>query len=247
MKIKLAQELGYFRNSLQKLADPKRAEGEKRYLKSSLRHYGVSMPKLEKIIRVWAEGHPECSIDDAVKLSNLLWDSQWHEEKTIAVELLAYKAQNLEMRHLKIIEKMMREAKTWAHIDPIAILLIGSIMEKDKKMLKRLPEWAEDDNFWVRRIAILSQVLQFRKGKGNFTLFKKIVIPMLREGADWSKEERFFIRKAIGWALRELAPRRPELVYDFLKTYHHQMSGLTFKEGSRKLPLELQKNLKNNS
>ena len=67
---------------------------------------------------------------------------------------------------------------------------------------------------------------------------------MFQGGTDWSKEERFFIRKAIGWALRELAPRRPELVYDFLKTYHHQMSGLTFKEGSRKLPLELQNKLK---
>ena len=244
MKIKLAQELRYFRKALQKLADPKRAEGEKRYLKSSLRHYGVSMPKLENIIRIWVKNHPDCGIDDAVKLSNLLWDSQWHEEKTIAVELLAYKAQNLEMRHLKIIEKMMREAKTWAHIDPIAILLIGSIIGNDREILKRLPEWAEDDNFWVRRTAILSQVLQFRKGKGNFTLFKKIVIPMFQEGTDWSKEERFFIRKAIGWALRELAPRRPELVYDILSTYHDQMSGLTFKEGSRKLPLELQNKLK---
>lgn len=94
------------------------------------------------------------------------------------------------------------------------------MIETDPKTLDYLTGWAKSDNFWVRRTVILAQVLQFRRG----------------EGSDWSKEERFFIRKAIGWALRELAPKQPKLVYNFVQQYKDVMSGLTFREATRKLP-----------
>lgn len=235
------------RAELKRQKDPKRAEGEKKYLKSTVRHYGVSLPKLEKILREWKKAHPKADIDEVVKLCKALWASPWHEEKTSAVELLALYADQLRHKHLPFIEKMICGAKTWAHIDPIAILLVGSIIENDKKTLIHLPKWAADTNFWVRRVAILSQILQFRKGVGDFKLFERIVIPMFQEGSNWSKEERFFVRKAIGWALRELAPRKPQVVFSFLKEYRDHMSGLTFKEGSRKLPSDLQQILNRNS
>jgi len=66
---------------------------------------------------------------------------------------------------------------------------------------------------------------------------------MFEEGKTWSKEERFFIRKAIGWTLRELCKSRPEEVVRFIKKYKEKMSGLTFREGSRNLPRKLQQQL----
>jgi len=64
---------------------------------------------------------------------------------------------------------------------------------------------------------------------------------MFDEGVHWSKEERFFVRKAIGWALREIANVEPEVAFKFIKQYKHKMSGLTFREASRNLPVKFQK------
>ncbi len=58
---------------------------------------------------------------------------------------------------------------------------------------------------------------------------------MLDEGKNWSKEERFFIRKAVGWSLREIANVEPEVAFNFVNRYKHNMSGLTFREATRKL------------
>ncbi|MBZ0309269.1 MAG: DNA alkylation repair protein, partial [Anaerolineae bacterium] len=214
-----AAELSYFKQELQELADPARAVSEKKYLKSALQFYGVSVPKLEKLIKTWLREHKAASIDDLLKLAEKLWDSAYHEEKSLAVFMLVHRANNLTLAHLPFIEKMMGEVNTWAHLDEIAVNLVGNLIDSDPRTLDFLTEWAKSDNFWIRRTAILAQVLQFRRGEGNFDLFSKIVVPMFQEGKHWSKEERFFIRKAIGWALRELAPKRPEIVYNFVQQY----------------------------
>ena len=73
----------------------------------------------------------------------------------------------------------------------------------------------------------------------DFWHFKHLKEPykiILLHGWGGSKEERFFIRKAIGWALREIANVEPEIVFKFIKQYRDKMSGLTFREASRKLP-----------
>lgn len=230
----------FFRNELKKFADPRRAEGEKQYLKSALKHYGVTVPKVRKIAQAWLKTHSEETIDEVCALSQKLWDSNWHEEKSLAIELLTHRSSDLTSKHLPLVEKMIRSAKTWAHIDNIAVLVVGALIETDAKILRHLPKWSKSENFWVRRTAILAQMLQFRKGKGDFKLFSRIVVPMFNEGEQWSKEERFFIRKAIGWTLRELSKSRPELVFNFIKRHKDEMSGLTFREGSRNLPPVLQ-------
>jgi 3-methyladenine DNA glycosylase AlkD len=229
-------ELNYFRQQLQAQADPTRAEGEKRYLKSDLKFYGLSVPRLEKLIKAWLKEHADTPIDELVTLAEKLWESDYHEEKSLAVFMLVHRAKKLTLAHMPFIEKMMHEVNTWAHLDEIAVHIVGNMIETDPKTLDYLTGWAKSDNFWVRRTAILAQVLQFRRGEGNFELFAQIAAPMFQEGSGWSKEERFFIRKAIGWALRELAPKQPKLVYNFVQQYKDVMSGLTFREATRKLP-----------
>ena len=68
---------------------------------------------------------------------------------------------------------------------------------------------------------------------------------MFDEDPAWTKDERFFIRKAIGWTLRELSKADPERVLIFAQQHCDAMSGLTFREGTRKLPDEMQAALKN--
>ena len=77
--------------------------------------------------------------------------------------------------------------------------------------------------------------------KSPWKFYGATAVPMFDEGMHWSKSERFFIRKAIGWALREIANVEPEVAFEFIKRYKHKMSGLTFREASRNLPENYQK------
>ena len=115
---------------------------------------------------------------------------------------------------------------------------MGTLCEKyPDKMTTVLKEWIKDDNFWVRRAAILAQLIPLREGRGNLDLFEQLTVPLMGE-------KEFFIRKAIGWVLRDTSKRRPQLVFDFVQKYGSQMSGLTYKEATRRLPESMQQELK---
>jgi len=237
------KEINYFKDELNKYSNPDRAIGEKRYLKSPMDHYGVTMPQIRKIALTWIKDHPEVNVDEIVKLCQKLWNTHWHEERMIVDSLLEANRHQLSIHHLPIIETFITTVTGWAQLDGVAVLAVGSIVDKDKNAAKYLSKWIKSDNFWVRRAAILSQILEFRRGQGDFKLFEHLVAPQFAEGKDWSKEERFFIRKAIGWALRELAPHNPEAAFNFAKKYKTQMSGLTYREATRKLPTNYQTKL----
>lgn len=234
---------GWFRDKLRDLGDGKRAEGEKKYLKSPWKFYGVTVPQRHKIVKEWFKKHQPLQLNEALELAEKLWGSEWHEEKSLAVEILQLVSDYLTIRQMLLVEKMINEVTGWDHLDEIAVHVIGAMIDNDKTTLKYLPKWVKSKNFWVRRAAVLSQILQFRRKAGNKKLFFEIIVPMFDEGMRWSKEERFFIRKAIGWSLREIANVEPEVAFEFIKRYKHKMSGLTFREASRKLPAKLRKSL----
>ncbi|HET9932655.1 MAG TPA: DNA alkylation repair protein, partial [Polyangiaceae bacterium] len=97
--------------------------------------------------------------------------------------------------------------------------------------------WATDENFWVRRTALLSFHDALLAGNGDFDHFERIATPML-------VEREFFIRKAIGWVLRSTTRRAPELVIGFVERHAREMSTLTFHEATRRLPLREQRRLR---
>lgn len=228
---------------LRQRADPKRAAGEKAYLKSPQQFHGVNMPGLRTISKAWHKSHKNEPIAAIAQVSAILWDSDWHEERSLAILILEHRQKDLTRQQMPLIEKMIHEAVGWAHLDAIATGLVGALIDTDPTVLDELPRWAKSENFWVRRAAVLAQIRQFRRGEGDFDLFTRIAAPMLNEGKDWSKEERFFIRKAIGWTLRELAPRQPGWVVNFVQHYRLDMAGLTYREATRKLPAEYRQQL----
>ncbi|MBI5356798.1 DNA alkylation repair protein [Candidatus Collierbacteria bacterium] len=234
-------EINWFSKKLRELGNEKRAVGEKKYLKSPWKFYGVTVPQRHKIVKEWFEKHKSLQLNDACELAERLWESEWHEEKSLAVEILQLVSGSLTIKQMAFVEKMINEVTGWDHLDEIAARVIGAMVDNDKKTLEYLPKWAKSKNFWVRRAAVLSQVTQFRRKGGNKKLFFELVVPMFDEGMHWSKEERFFVRKAIGWALREIANVEPEIVFEFIKQYKDKMSGLTFREASRNLPGNYQK------
>lgn len=227
-----APTLNSIRIELRALADPIRSAGEIKYLKSPLKHYGVTVPQLHRISKTWVKENRERSIQEVITFTDQLWQSDFHEERWLATDILTERKEDLTFDHFSVIEHRVKTAIGWAQLDDIAAWLVGTLYEKyPAKMAQVFRKWIGDGNFWVRRAALLGQLVALREGRGDFTLFTELSVPLLGE-------KEFFIRKAIGWVLRERAKKVPADTYAYVTRYRSQMSGLTYREATRRLPSE---------
>jgi hypothetical protein len=97
----------------------------------------------------------------------------------------------------------------WALVDGLAEHVMGGLTERCPELATTLDRWARDDDFWLRRSAMLALLRPLRRGEGDFERFSRYADQML-------EEKEFFIRKAIGWVLRDTAKRRPEMIAAWL-------------------------------
>jgi 3-methyladenine DNA glycosylase AlkD len=206
------------------VSEPERAEHEKAYLKSSLKHYGVSVPA----IRAVARKAGTLDHDALVAVVEALWAKPVHERRMAAVELLASNVDRLGHDDMVLIERLLRESRTWAVVDALAASVVGRVVESDDRLGAVLDRWATDDDFWIRRAALLALLIPLRRGAGDFERFGRYADTML-------DDREFFVRKAIGWVLRDAARRRPELVYDWLLPRAARASGVTVREAVKPL------------
>jgi len=214
---------------LHESGDPARAEGEARYLKSALDHVGVTVPGVRKIARTTMRSHGVADHDGLIALADLLWRPEVHESRLAGVEALKYRVSALDAADLPQIESMLRTARTWALVDPLAADVVGPIVAADTSASTTTDRWARDDDFWVRRSALLSQLVALRSGHGDFERFSRYADAML-------DEREFFIRKAIGWVLRDTGRRRPQLVEAWLRDRPGRVPVLAVREAVKGLP-----------
>ena len=221
--------LRFFERRYRKAGTPARAAGTKAYLKSHLRFYGTTMPDIRGAANDFAREHPDLIRTELRRIVDELWSTDVFELRSAGVALLSKYAPLLEERDLPWLLGFVRLSKTWAHVDWLAADVIGGVVGESKTALRRLPVWARDENFWVRRTALLAQLRQLSHEAGDFALFARLAAPMLGE-------REFFIRKAIGWVLREVSKKRPKLVFEFLRDHREEVSSLTLSEGAKYLP-----------
>ena len=127
------------------------------------------------------------------------------------------------------MEAWIREAHGWAYVDPLAGGIAGLIALRHPDAWPVIDAWAVDEDFWVRRSALLTLLPGIRRGQPDHARFERYATPMLAE-------KEFFIRKAIGWVLRETARKDPAYVAAWTRDHLSQMSGVTFREAVRRLP-----------
>jgi 3-methyladenine DNA glycosylase AlkD len=217
--------------ALRAAGDPGRAVQEKRYLKSELTHFGASVPAIRRVVTDFARRHPGLTRPDVLALVEGLWVVPVHERRMAAVELLDLYGSLLEPADLRLVERLIRESRTWALVDGLAATVAGGLVERFPELADALDRWAADDDFWVRRSALLTLLVPLRRGEGDFDRFARYADEML-------EEREFFIRKAIGWVLREAAKERPGLVARWLRPRAARASGVTVREAVKHLPHE---------
>jgi 3-methyladenine DNA glycosylase AlkD len=224
---------------LRPLGTAARAAQEKRYLKSDLEFFGAPVPDLRRAVRAAARetraasGRPGTRLDreTALPWALALWREPVHERRAAAIELLQLAVADLTAGDLAVVERLIREARTWAYVDTLAGNIAGTVALRDPASWERIDAWATDADFWVRRSALLALLPGVRTGQPDLERFVRYSGPMLAE-------KEFFIRKAIGWVLREISRSDPRWVADWTAAQLPVLSGVTFREAVRRLPAE---------
>jgi len=213
---------------LREIATPERAVGEKRYLKSDLTFLGATMWQIEQAVKELFAGQ-QPSHDEVVALADELWSVPVHERRMAAVMVLERCVDALTADDLGLVERLVRDSKTWALVDGLAGDVAGHLVQRDPETSAPiLDRWATDPDFWVRRASLLAELRPIRAGSA-LDRFLAHADPML-------DEREFFIRKAIGWVLREAGKRHAAEVAAWLAPRTHRTSGVTIREAVKYLP-----------
>lgn len=216
-------------SALRNAGDPTRAEQERRYLKSDRTFAGCSVPACRRIVRSALKQHSPLTHDELITTVDLLWNGPFFETRRAAVEIAITHARFLTHEDLPWLHDLIAHGETWAIVDELAARVLGPIFDHDPaNTAPVLAAWATDPTFWVRRSVLLAHLLGLRSGSGDWPSFTHYANTML-------DEKEFFIRKAIGWVLRDTSRKRPELVRDWVTPRLNRMSGVTRREATRYL------------
>ena len=210
-------------------ADPVRAPQQRAYMKSDMPYFGVGVPQCRRIAASVFNANPlpDAQTWEATILE--LWRKATHrEERYAAVELLLFKRYSrwIEPARLSMIEELVVTGAWWDYVDAIAGRGMGTMLAAHPRPTKSwLRHWAKDDNVWKRRTAILAQLRA--KGATDRKLLADVIRPSIGE-------PDFFLRKGIGWALREFSKTDPDWVVEFVET-HTGLSVLSRREALKHL------------
>lgn len=205
-------------------ADPEKAPIMQAYMKTEMPFLGVQRPfraEVERMLRVPALG------DRAVWAATVqgLWELPHREGKYLAIEVLLRGKRHLDLAALPLCRRLIIDGAWWDLVDMIATKGVGRIWAvAPEEMGPIMDRWIADPDLWVRRSAVIGQ-LKHKDQTDAGRLFGYC--------AARAHEKEFFMRKAIGWALREYSKTDAPAVRRFLQNHQQQLSGLSLREASK--------------
>lgn len=211
------------RADLRAAADPARAAGQQAYMKSAMPFLGVRVPDARRRARgaVPRDARPEALLAASARL----WDEAAHrEERYAALALLGVPTLRGDPEMVPLIEHMVRTGRWWDYTDELAHR-VAELLDADPAPAAALVRaWSVDDELWLRRLAIIAQL-----GRRD-RLDRLLLQDAIAQNVD---DADFFIRKAIGWALRDAARTDPDWVRGYVAS--HDLSPLSIREATKHL------------
>lgn len=219
------QIIVYTKEQLLMYQNKKNAVEMAQYMKTTMPFYGVRATERRKIIKTLIEKYPLKTQEEYLQTITVLWDLPHREEKYIAIDIARAYPWYVNSNTLFLFEKMIRKGAWWDLVDDIAVHLVGAVISKHPNTMPAiLDSWIQDQNMWIRRTAIICQ----NKLRGA-TDQKRLFDFCLKR----AHEKDFFIRKAIGWALREYAKTSPDVVKLFLQQHKDSFSPLSYQQATK--------------
>ena len=213
---------------LRALADPVKAAPMSAYLLDQFTFLGLPAPVRRDAVSDLVK-HPVPDKKLLLDTADQLWNLKEREFRYTAIDLLRRHHRKLSPSDLPQIQHMLLQSPWWETVDGLAAV-IGEIVFADRSAQALTDEWLEHQSFWVRRAAMLHQ-LGWRLETDTARLSGYALT--------LSHEDEFFIRKAIGWALRDYARWNSAFVGAFVKANRNKLSNLTVREACKRLETEL--------
>jgi 3-methyladenine DNA glycosylase AlkD len=208
-------------DALNSLADPERAVPMRAYMKDIAPFLGVSKPARDKSQKQFGLPEP----DDEIEACRLLYAKEHREFHYIATFVLRKRAKYLPADSLVDLRWFVQTHSWWDTIDELT-KSIGGVVTQHPELVPELDEWVRGPDFWVNRAAILHQL-----GFGVNTDVDRLFRLCLVQAAN----REFFVRKAIGWALRDYAWTNPEAIRSFMNNHRNEFSPLTIREALKNI------------
>jgi 3-methyladenine DNA glycosylase AlkD len=205
--------------------DAAKAAPMAKYMRDQFAYLGIPSPQRKALSRELFQtlGLLKEPID--AQLVHDLWNHPEREYQYVALDYLDRQRKKLSPAHADLLEHCVTNKSWWDTIDSLSHVA-GALVRLHPVTLKRIEEWSSVENFWLRRIAILHQ-LSFKRDTDEARLFKYVL--------ENAHDTEFFIRKAIGWALREYSYTSPDAVQKFVRDHAQELSNLSKREALKAL------------
>ncbi|SDK23831.1 DNA alkylation repair protein [Streptomyces indicus] len=202
-------------------ADPRNAESMTAYMKGVVPFLGIPSTERRALSKSVLEGLPRPDEADCAAVALRAWQLPEREYHYFAVDYLRRHVKRCSSGFLPVARHLITTVSWWDTVDALAAHVVGGLVAADPALRGAMDAWIEDDDLWVARTALLHQ-LRYKDATDTERLFAYC----LRQAG----HPDFFIRKAIGWCLREYAKTDAQAVRDFVTRHEARLAPLSVRE-----------------
>lgn len=207
-------------------ADPTKAAPMRTYMRDQFSFLGIGSAARRTLARQVLTGLPRPDEDDLRAIALDCWDRPHREYQYFACDLLRRHARVCSAGFLDTARHLVTTKSWWDTVDALAAHLVGPLVTSHPPLLSTMDEWSGSSDLWLVRTALLHQ-LRYREATDVARLFRYCTAQ--------AGHPDFFVRKAIGWALREYAKTAPDAVRGYVRAHESQLSGLSVREALKNL------------
>lgn len=197
------------------------AQSQRAYMLHQFSYFGIPTPLRRSLQKQIFKEYKINSYDQLISIIDTMWHHEKREMHYTAMELAYHYRALWQPGILSHFKTMIETNSWWDTVDYIASKLVGTLLLQHPDLISHMDRWITDPNKWVRRSALIFQLLYKDK-----TDVHRLIGYCEQQLADTD----FFIRKAIGWALRQYSKTDPSTVKEFVEKHHHAMSRVTYNE-----------------
>jgi 3-methyladenine DNA glycosylase AlkD len=210
-------------------ADPARAPGMQAYMKSTMPYHDLKSAQVDDICkRVFAEHSLASCREWRAAILELWRGARFREERYASIRLISVKAHRecWTPALIPVLEEMIVTGGWWDYVDSLAQVVGELLRTHPGNVQPVIRAWSKDTNLWKRRVSIICQI-SFKCDTDLELLYANIEANLA--------DRDFFIRKAIGWALRAYAWTDPKEVARYVRAHEAELSGLSRREALKNI------------
>ncbi len=212
--------------ALREAADPDAAPAMEAYQRNQFKYFGIRSPQRRAAQKPVLIESRQLSETGLVAFVDRCWGQAQREFQYCAVDVLRKNHKTLTLQSVPDVHRWITTKPWWDTIDFLGPHIVGSLVKRNPELTSLMDEWVVDDNIWLARSAILHQLMYKDQTDGE-RLFRYCDLRC--------SDHEFFIRKALGWALRQYARVEPEAVKSYVAANENNLSGLTKREALKHL------------